>query len=99
MGSSGVGTLHRHGGRLHRHPYAGPHRHLAFPPYRSEPFAGKRHDHAPESGHGHSHGVVDRSIVRSHEGIKAVSISLAVLAVATAAQLVVFVLSHSVALL
>jgi cation diffusion facilitator family transporter len=52
-----------------------------------------------EAGHGHSHGLVDRSIVRSHEGIKAVAISLAVLAVATAAQVVVFVLSHSVALL
>jgi divalent metal cation (Fe/Co/Zn/Cd) transporter len=96
--ASGADTLHRHGGRLHRHPHAGPHRHLALLPYRSESVAGEHHDHA-HAANGHSHGFVDRSIVRSHEGIKAVSISLAVLAIATAAQLVVLVLSHSVALL
>jgi cation diffusion facilitator family transporter len=56
------------------------------------------HSHGPE-GHGHSHGLVDRSIVRSHEGVKAVSISLAVLGVAAAIQLVIFMLSGSVALL
>ncbi len=56
------------------------------------------HSHGP-GGHGHSHGLVDRSIVRSHEGVKAVSISLAVLGVAAAIQLVIFMLSGSVALL
>ncbi len=50
-------------------------------------------------GHGHSHGLVDRSIVRSRAGIKAVSLSLAILAIAAGAQLAVFVLSGSVALL
>jgi cation diffusion facilitator family transporter len=50
-------------------------------------------------GHGHSHGLVDRSIVRSHEGVKAVSISLAVLGVAAGIQLFIFALSGSVALL
>ena len=50
-------------------------------------------------GHGHTHGLVDRSIVRSHEGVKAVSISLAVLGVASLAQLLIFLLSGSVALL
>src|SRR5712692_533629 len=99
MTASGADSLHRHGRRVHRHPHAGPHRHLALLPYRSEPVAHEHHDHAYESGHGHSHGFVDRSNVRSQEGIKAVSISLSVLAVATAAQLVVFVLSHSIALL
>src|SRR2546426_7356527 len=99
MAASGSDTLHRHGRRVHRHPHAGPHRHPALLPYRSEPVAHEHHDHAYESGHGHSHGFVDRSIVRSQQGIKAVSISLSVLAVATAAQLVVFVLSHSIALL
>lgn len=54
------------------------------------------HDHAE---HGHSHGLVDRSIVRSRAGVKAVSISLAVLGLAAAAQTVVFVVSGSVALL
>jgi cation diffusion facilitator family transporter len=54
------------------------------------------HDRAE---HGHSHGLVDRSIVRSRAGVKAVSISLAVLGLAAAAQTVVFVVSGSVALL
>jgi len=51
-------------------------------------------------GHGaHSHGLVDRSIIRSREGVKAVSVSLVVLMVATAVQVAIFVLSGSVALL
>jgi len=49
--------------------------------------------------HGHSHGLVDRSIVRSRDGVRTVAISLAVLGVAAGAQLVVFALSGSVALL
>ncbi len=60
------------------------------------------HHHSHDSarhGHGHSHGLVDPSIVRSHAGVKAVSLSLLVLALAAAAQTVVFVLSGSVALL
>jgi Co/Zn/Cd efflux system component len=50
-------------------------------------------------GHGHSHGLVDRSIVRSRAGVRAVSLSLAVLGIAAGAQLAVFLLSGSVALL
>jgi len=50
-------------------------------------------------GHAHSHGLVDRSIVRSREGVKAVSISLTVLGAAAIVQVVIFVLSGSVALL
>jgi cation diffusion facilitator family transporter len=53
------------------------------------------HDHA----HGHSHGLVDPSIVRSREGVKAVSLSLALLGAAALVQVVIFVLSGSVALL
>ena len=56
------------------------------------------HSHGAE-GHGHSHGLIDRSIVRSREGVKAVSISLGVLAVTAIVQTVIFVLSGSVALL
>jgi cation diffusion facilitator family transporter len=56
------------------------------------------HDHS-HAGHGHSHGLVDPSIVRSREGVRTVAISLAVLGLAAGAQLVVFVLSGSVALL
>src|SRR5207247_10464248 len=53
-------------------------------------------DHAD---HGHSHGLVDRSIVRSREGVKAVSISLGVLGLTAALQAAIFVLTGSVALL
>jgi cation diffusion facilitator family transporter len=42
---------------------------------------------------------VDPSIVRSHAGVRAVSISLAVLAATAGAQVVVYVISGSVALL
>src|SRR5262245_54742572 len=51
------------------------------------------------TGHGHSHGLVDRSIVRSRDGVRTVAISLGVLGVAAAAQVVVFVATNSVALL
>jgi cation diffusion facilitator family transporter len=50
-------------------------------------------------GHEHTHGLVDRSIVRSREGVKAVAISLVVLGIAAGLQLAVFLLSGSVALL
>ena len=56
------------------------------------------HHHPDRDGHGHSHGL-DRSIVRSREGVKAVSLSLGVLALAAVAQVAIFVLSGSVALL
>ena len=54
------------------------------------------HGHA---AHGHSHGLIDDSIKRSREGVRAVLISLAVLGLAAIAQTVVFVISGSVALL
>ena len=54
------------------------------------------HDHV---GHGHSHGLVDRSILRSRAGLKAVGWSLGVLGVAATLQLLIFVLTDSVALL
>jgi cation diffusion facilitator family transporter len=56
------------------------------------------HEHG-HGEHGHSHGLVDRSILRSREGIKAVALSLAILGLAAGAQLAVFLLSNSVALL
>src|SRR5205823_12953877 len=55
------------------------------------------HSHA--GGHGHSHGLADPSIKRSREGIRAVSLSLAVLGAAAIAQTIIFVASGSVALL
>ena len=48
--------------------------------------------------HGHSHGLVDRSILRSREGLKAVAWSLGILGLAAAAQTVIFLLTSSVAL-
>src|ERR687883_578723 len=55
-----------------------------------------RHAH---EGRGHSHGLVDESIKRSREGIRAVALALAVLGAAALAQTVVFIASGSVALL
>jgi cation diffusion facilitator family transporter len=58
------------------------------------------HDHhGGHAGHGHSHGLVDRSIVRSREGVKAVSLSLGILTVAALAQVAIFTVTDSVALL
>ena len=60
------------------------------------------HDRQHRHGHGesgHSHGLVDRSILRSHEGLKAVAWSLAILGLAAVAQLMIFLLTNSVALL
>ena len=56
------------------------------------------HDH-DAGGHGHSQGLIDRSIVRCREGVEAVAISLAVLGVAAFAQVLIFLASGSVALL
>jgi cation diffusion facilitator family transporter len=86
-------TLHRHGGFEHSHPYAGPHRHWSRGWRRSLAL----HDHAQE--HGHSHGLVHDSIKRSGEGVRAVVLSLAVLALTAIVQGVVFIASGSVALL
>jgi cation diffusion facilitator family transporter len=52
------------------------------------------HDHEE-----HSHGLIAASILRSRAGVKAVSLSLAVLLAASLLQLAVFLLSDSVALL
>jgi cation diffusion facilitator family transporter len=49
--------------------------------------------------HGHSHGLVDPSIVRSRAGVRAVAASFGVLGLAAAAQALLFVLTDSVALL
>jgi cation diffusion facilitator family transporter len=49
--------------------------------------------------HGHSHGLIDPSIIRSREGIKAVTLSLAVLTVTAGIQAAIYALTISVALL
>jgi len=57
------------------------------------------HSHSHGHGHGHIHGLVDPSIKRSREGVRAVALALLVLAITAAAQTAVFVASGSVALL
>jgi divalent metal cation (Fe/Co/Zn/Cd) transporter len=105
-------SVHRHGPWTHGHHHHGQHRHPRLP-FRSRALIddhgphGHEHNQSHEhdvdvpdpSGHGHTHCRVDRSIVRSRAGVKAVSISLAVLGFTAALQAVVFVLSGSVALL
>jgi cation diffusion facilitator family transporter len=49
--------------------------------------------------HAHTHGLVDRSVLRSHAGLRTVGISLAVLGATAIAQAFVYVASGSVALL
>ena len=49
--------------------------------------------------HSHSHGLIDDSIKRSREGVRAVSLALLVLALTAGAQVIVYVASGSVALL
>jgi cation diffusion facilitator family transporter len=63
---------------------------------QSAPHTHHDHEHGP---HGHTHGLVDESIKRSREGVRAVVLSLAVLAATALAQAAVFVASGSVALL
>jgi len=92
MSGSNVGVIHRHGHRVHSHPHGGRHRHLLLP-QPSRPVDG-------EHQHDHSHGpFVDRSIIRSRAGIRAVSLSLVVLTVTAAAQTAIYVVVLSVALL
>ncbi len=49
--------------------------------------------------HGHSHGLIARSILRSKAGIRAVSLSLLILLLTALAQLAAFYLTGSIALL
>jgi divalent metal cation (Fe/Co/Zn/Cd) transporter len=100
MGSASASALHRHGQRVHNHPYARAHRHLwLIQRSQSVEPDEHQHEHAHQADHGHSHGLVDRSIVRSRAGVKAVSLSLAVLGLVAGVQVAIFVLSGSVALL
>jgi cation diffusion facilitator family transporter len=74
-------------------------------PVRGDSHDSRGHEHDDHGhdddhgGHGHSHGLMHDSIKRSREGLRAVLISLAVLAVAAVAQTLIFVFSGSVALL
>lgn len=74
------------------------------PEHTHEPFeqSGTGQGHAgphAHAGHGHTHGLVDRSIVRSRAGIRAVSLSLALLTATAVIQSVIYARTLSVALL
>jgi cation diffusion facilitator family transporter len=56
-------------------------------------------DHAHTEAHEHTHGLVDRSVLRSRAGIRAVSWSLGVLTVTALAQAFIYSRTLSVALL
>ena len=63
------------------------------------PFRSHEHtDHQHDAAHGHSHGLVDASVLRSRAGVRVVAISLAVLGLTAVLQFVVFAWSGSVAL-
>jgi cation diffusion facilitator family transporter len=89
---------HRHGRHVHAHAHSGAHRHL-LRPRRYAALGQPAHLHLHAEPHGHSHGLVDDSIKRSHEGLRAVALGLAVLALTAAAQTVAFLASGSIALL
>jgi cation diffusion facilitator family transporter len=57
------------------------------------------HAHTHAHGHGHSHGLVDESIKRSREGLRAVGLALLILTATALVQAVIFLASGSVALL
>jgi Co/Zn/Cd efflux system component len=114
MNRLSASSVHRHGRHVHDHPYARAHRHLRlvrhsqpvepgelqreheYPDHGANGYAPEPHQHGE---HGHSHGLVDRSIVRSRAGLKAVSLSLGVLGGTALVQAAILVLTGSVALL
>ena len=55
-----------------------------------------KHDHDHP---GHSHGLVDRSIVRSRAGLRAVAVTLGILAVTAVIQAAIYIATGSIALL
>jgi len=57
------------------------------------------HHHGHDQGHGHTHGTVDPALLATAQGISAVKWSLVILAITAAVQIVVVVLTGSVALL
>jgi cation diffusion facilitator family transporter len=89
------GDAHRHGTLRHAHPHTGPHEH---PSLHSHDHEHTREDHG-EHAHGHSHGLVHDSVKRSRDGVRTVTIALAILASTAMAQALVFVLTGSLALL
>ncbi|MGI8558951.1 MAG: cation diffusion facilitator family transporter [Solirubrobacteraceae bacterium] len=92
------GDLHRHREAEHAHPHEAAHTHdHQNDDHEHGDHSHSDHDHSHEPGH--PHGLVDDSIKRSREGVRAVLTSLGVLGVAAVAQTIIFAASGSVALL
>src|SRR4029077_11690011 len=88
------GDLHRHGKLRHAHPHTRPHEHHSH--HHHEHPCGARDEYAHD---GHSHGLVDESIKRAREGVRAVTLALGILTCTAAVQALVCALSGSLALL
>src|SRR5215218_7301266 len=71
----------------------------ARPSAGTGPAAGGARANMSASAHGHSHGLVDESVKRSRDGLRAVGLALLVLGATAVAQALVFAASGSVALL
>ncbi len=95
MGAAAAIDHHRHGRRQHSHAAHGPHRHPLRGLLRTSEASGIHRS----AHHGHTHGLVDRSILRSHGGLRAVGLSFAVLGATAAIQAAIFLATGSVALL
>jgi Co/Zn/Cd efflux system component len=100
------GELHRHGALSHAHPHVGPHDHgPRRGPARERTSEAQAHpdahghSHEQVPSHGHSHGLIDDSIKRSRDGVRTVTVALAILAATAAVQAAVFALTGSLALL
>jgi len=78
-------------------PHASQHDHVDRPGHDHLGYSGE--EHANGEIHAHSHGLIDDSIKRSRDGIRAVSLSLAVLGLTAIAQTIVFIATGSIALL
>lgn len=92
---------HRHDAHSHgdghdaRHSHAHGDSHAHGEPH----FHGEPHSHGAQHSHGHAHGLIDASIKRSREGVRAVALALALLGCTAALQALVFALTGSIALL
>jgi Co/Zn/Cd efflux system component len=94
------GDFHRHERNLiHAHPHSGPHTHGADQRHRARPRHGPDEHRDDGGAHGHSHGLVEPSIVRSRAGLRAVAASLAILGATAAIQAAVYIATGSIALL
>ncbi len=90
------GDVHRHGGLRHAHVHSGPHEHHAHPHAQTHDDS---NPHGDPHSHGHAHGLLDESIKRSREGVRAVALALAILGCTAVLQALVFALTGSLALL